>query len=175
MKHNKEERAKKIRQWVKTILATIAIITAFISAIVFAPFLATLLRGYLLGAEDKYEFFRDILIINLAIMGIFFTAIVVWIHIFITDRVKDAVALPLEKRDDSYSHYAHGLTLLNTGYICWLSYKSTMKEALLDGAFRGKDFLDLAIDQTERAYNHAEMLTDVESRYKLLKCQTRNN
>ena len=165
MKYNKEGRAKKIRSWVKTILATIAIIIVFISAILFAPLLVTLIKGYFLEAEDKYEFFRDILFINLSIMAVLFAAIVFWIHLFIIESVKNAVEKPLEERDVSFSHYIQGLTLLNNGYSCWLTYVTTGDEKLLDAA----------IAQTELAYYHVEMLTDENSDYILIKCQTRNN
>ena len=95
-----------------------------------------------------------------------FAAIVFWIHIFVTERIKNAVTKPLEERDVSFSNYIQGLTLLNNGYSCWLIYETTGKE---------KD-LDAAIEQTELAYDHVEMLTDGEnSNYLLIKCQTRNN
>jgi hypothetical protein len=165
-KNTMEEGAKKIKPWVKTILVTILSIAGIISAIVVAYlYVTTLLKGYSLGAEDKYLFFRDILIINLAIITVIFGAIAVWIHVYITERVKNAVTKPLEERDDSFSHYVQGMTLLNVGYSFWVTYDKTKEE----------NFLDAAIDQTERAYTHVGKLIDENSDYILIKCQTRNN
>lgn len=169
MKHNKEERAKKIGQWVKTILATIAIIAAFIGAFYFGPFLATLLKGYLLGAEDKYAFFRDILLINLSIMAIIFGAIAVWIHVFISERVENRIEKSVgnqsESRDKNYFKYTLGTAQLNNGYIFWQLYKTTKE----------KQFLNSAIQLTEEANFLFKGLDEKVYAYKLAKCQIMNN
>lgn len=174
-KYTMEEVAKKIRPRVKTILATIAIIAGF-SVIVVAYFsVTTLLEGYSLGAEDKYVFFRDILIINLSIMAIFFAAIVVWIHIFITERVENHVENRVGsqsiRRDKVILNYTIGASQLNNGFSFWQLYQATQKEHL-DIA---KNYLNIAIQVTEYANYHFKGLDEKKYEYKLAKCQTMNN
>ena len=161
-----EKIAKKIRPWVKTIIATMVSLFAIISAIVFAYFsVTTLLKGYSLEAEDKYLFFKDILLINLTIIGVIFAAIVFWIHVFITERIKNNVTKSLVERDVSITDYVQGLALLNDGFTCWMTYKTFGKGI----------FLDLAINLTKKAKAYVWNLTDENPRNLEIKCQTMNN
>ena len=165
-KNTMEEVAKKIKPWVKTILVTILSIAGIISAIVFAYFsVTTLLKGYSLEAEDKYLFFKDILIINLTIIGVIFAAIVFWIHVFITERIKNDIEKSLKERDVFFSDYVQGIALLNDSYILWLTYESTEE----------KKFLNAAIEHAVLAFKHAELITEENDDYILIKCQIRNN
>jgi magnesium-transporting ATPase (P-type) len=169
-KNTMEEVAKKIRPWVKTILVSCIAIAGIISAIVVAYFyVTTLLKGYSLGAEDKYEFFRDILIITLSIMAVFFAAIVFWIHVFISERVENRVENSVgdqsKRQDEKFFKYTLGTSLLNNGFIFWKLYQTTKEEP----------YLNSAIQLTEEANFILKGLDEKVSAHKLAKCQTMNN
>ena len=154
----------------KIVLTTIVCIVVVFVAIVVAFFLIDyLLKGYILEEDAKYEFFRDILIINLSIIAVIFGTIVFWIQLYIVEKVENHVVNrvkePLEHQDFEYLDYIQGTTLLDNGYILWLNYKATQKI----------DLLNAAIEQTKIAYTNIKKLDDENPRYVLAKCQTKNN
>lgn len=162
-------------------LKTIVSIVLVIAAIVIAFFLIDhLLKGYILGEEDKYVFFKDILIINLSIMAVFFAAIVFWIQLYIKENVENSinenlknhikkdVKNPSVNRDKENSRYLLGSAILNDGYTIWLTYDATKK----------KEVLDAAIDQTRVAFTFITDLEDTDDtylKYARAKCETKNN
>ncbi|NAS88296.1 hypothetical protein C4E24_00920 [ANME-1 cluster archaeon AG-394-G21] len=153
---------EKIWLGVKIIVSIAVVFVAIFTAFYLVDIL---LNEYHLGKEDKYEFFRDIIIINLSIIGVIFAAIIFWIQLYITEKIKNDVEDQLKHRDDVYLDYVQGTTLLTNGYILWLTYDTTGEETLLNAA----------IAQTELAYTYIKGLDDKDPRYVLAKCQTKNN
>lgn len=118
---------------------------------------------------DKYEVFRDVLIIVLTVLiiGLTIISIVIGVFAYLTYRYASSwIERRVKEVAETERHYSSAYILTTSGYVYWLDYTKT----------KDNEYLEKAINLTERAYSeHSSHLDIQERKNQRLICVIRNN
>jgi hypothetical protein len=140
--------------------------------VLFILVLLALLGGYIYSfivphpeVTEKYEIFRDVLTIVLAIAALFIAAAGYCIYRYLDERITRHAIEAADSAARIEGHFSSAYSLGQSGYIYWRTYKKT----------KDTDYLENAISFTELAYRHAIWLNEQQREHQRLICAIRNN
>ena len=143
------------------------------AGVLFILLLLALLGGYIYSfivphpeVTEKYETFRDVLTIVLAVAAVTIAAAGYGVYRYLDQRITRQAIEEVRSAARIERHFSSAYGLGTSGYIYWLNYKKTTDD----------DYLAMAISLTELAYReHAVWLNEQEREHQRLICTIRNN